>query len=115
MLIFTIPPNFPHHGEPVASIRRTTDGLKPRLIRRVDILGATLLLLATLSLTAGFEEAGSQFPWKSAYVIALLTFSGVLWIILSIWERHLTLTQTVIEPVLPWRFFTSPAMLSLML
>jgi hypothetical protein len=74
-----------------------------------------LLLLATLALTAGFEEAGSLFPWKSAYVIALLTVSGVLWISLVIWERHLTLKRMVTEPVLPWRFFKSPAMISLML
>jgi hypothetical protein len=78
VLVFAIPPNFPHHGNVGIPGRRFADVLQPRVLKRIDFLGAALLLLATLALTAGFEEAGSLFPWKSAYVISLLTVSGVL-------------------------------------
>jgi hypothetical protein len=71
------------------------------------VLGAVLLLFALVSLAAGFEEAGSLFPWKSAYVITLLVLGGVLTIALLVWEYHLTKKGGVMEPVLPWRFFTN--------
>ncbi|KAH7385161.1 major facilitator superfamily domain-containing protein [Phaeosphaeria sp. MPI-PUGE-AT-0046c] len=83
--------------------------------QRVDFAGATLLLLATLSLTSSFEEAGSRFSWASAYVITLIVISGALWIILILWERSITHYAPLMEPVLPWRFFGNRAMVSLML
>lgn len=83
--------------------------------RQLDIIDAALLLLATLALTAAFEEADSQFAWNSAYVITLLVVSGALWIALLFWERIFTLRAAVMEPVLPWRFFRNRAMASLML
>lgn len=115
LAIFAIPRNFPNHGE--ADRHRTTWGEKFSKGSRakVDIIGAALLLLATLSMTAGFEEADSRFPWKSAYVISLLSISGLLWVLLLLWERYITNHSTTIEPVLPWRFFTNRAMLSLLL
>jgi Na+/melibiose symporter-like transporter len=82
---------------------------------RVDFLGAMLLLLATLSLTAGFEEAGARFPWKSAYVICLLTVSGLLWVVLMVWERYVTNSSKTREPVLPWRFMRNRVMVGLLL
>ncbi|KAI0446145.1 putative multidrug resistance protein fnx1 [Xylaria telfairii] len=81
---------------------------KARLImHRLDIVGAVLLLFAIVSLAAGFEEAGSLFPWKSAYVITLLVLGGILTITLLLWEYYLTKKDGVMEPVLPWRFFTN--------
>ena len=82
---------------------------------RIDIPGTLLLLFATLALTAGFEEADARFPWRSAYVITLLILSGVLWISLVLWERHVTTSSHVREPVLPWRFLTNRRMISLLL
>jgi len=82
---------------------------------KLDFAGAALLLLATLSLVAGFEEADARFPWKSAYVITLLTISGFLWIAFSLWERHVSKNGRTIEPVFPWRFVRNRAMMSLLL
>ncbi|KAI0392629.1 putative multidrug resistance protein fnx1 [Xylariaceae sp. FL0594] len=76
-------------------------------LRRLDVLGAVLLLFSTVALTAGFEEAGSLFPWKSAYVITLLVTAGVLNISLLAWEHHLTNVDGVMEPILPSRFFSN--------
>ena len=73
------------------------------------------MLLATLSLTAGFEEAGSRFPWKSAYVISLLSVSGFLWIALLAWEWRVTNRSKTVEPVLPWRFMQNRVVIGLLL
>lgn len=82
---------------------------------RVDIPGTVLLLLATLSFTACFQEADSRFAWDSAYVITLLIVSVILWIALLVWERYVTLAGKIREPVLPWRFFTRRGSLGLLL
>ncbi|KAI1300940.1 putative multidrug resistance protein fnx1 [Xylaria venustula] len=76
-------------------------------LHRLDVLGAVLLLFAVLAWTAGFEEAGSLFPWKSAFVITLLVTGGILMLVLLAWEYHLTAKDGVREPVLPSRFFTN--------
>ncbi|TEY56422.1 hypothetical protein BOTCAL_0225g00020 [Botryotinia calthae] len=73
------------------------------------------MLFAVLAFTACFMEADSRFPWKSAYVITLLIASVILSIALLTWERHVTLTDKVREPVLPWRFFTNRVMIGILL
>ncbi|KAI1113663.1 putative multidrug resistance protein fnx1 [Nemania sp. NC0429] len=84
-------------------------------LARLDILGTLLLLFAVVLLTAGFEEAGSDFPWKSAYVIVVLVLSGLFWISLMLWEYQTTTKNSLREPVLPWRFFTNRAMVGALL
>lgn len=116
LAFISIPVGFPYHGTPDhGQPRRAKDFLNKAVINRVDLPGTLLILLATLGLTAGFEEAGSLFPWRSAYVISLLTVSGVLFVALAVWERHVTVAATVREPVLPTRLFVSRQMISILL
>ncbi|KAH8890386.1 putative multidrug resistance protein fnx1 [Thozetella sp. PMI_491] len=84
-------------------------------LKKVDILGSVILLFAVLSLTAGFEEADAEFAWNSAYVITLLVLSACLWILLFLWERRVTRSESMQEPVLPWRFFQQRVMVGLLL
>ena len=81
--------------------------LSRETFRRVDFLGAGLLLLATTFLVAALLEAGQFFAWKSAFTISLLTISGIGWIAFILWERIITLRASVTEPVFPWRLMTS--------
>ena len=104
-----IPNNFPHHGRPITAAQST------KSLHRIDFPGCILLLLATMSFTSAFQEAGSQFSWNSAYVIVLLIVSVVLWLALIVWERHVTLSNNITEPVLPWRFLTSRVMAGILL
>jgi hypothetical protein len=113
--IFGMPRDFPFQGKPNRQPNTLKNIFSQRLLSRVDILGTVLVLLATLALTAGFEEAGSQFEWRSAFVITLLTLSGVLWIAVLLWEHHVTLSSKIMEPVLPWRFVTNRSMVGLLL
>ena len=73
------------------------------------LLGATVLFVAAL------ENAGSRFPWRSAYVISLLVISGILWIAFFVWERRVTLAATIKEPVFPWRFVQSRVWVGMLL
>ncbi|KAF3003338.1 hypothetical protein E8E14_001185 [Neopestalotiopsis sp. 37M] len=109
MAFVSIPWRFPYQDS------TSSHHLKKASFGRVDIPGTVLIILATLGLTAGFEEADSKFPWKSAYVISLLSIAGVLWIVLVSWERYVTLSNKIREPVLPWRFFVNRQMLGLLL
>ncbi|KAI1817164.1 putative multidrug resistance protein fnx1 [Poronia punctata] len=84
-------------------------------LAQLDILGAVLLLFAVLSITAGFQEAGSAFPWRSAYVITLLVLSIIFWTALLLWEHHVTLRDSTREPVLPSRFFSNRVMVGALL
>ncbi|OTA80297.1 hypothetical protein M434DRAFT_38029 [Hypoxylon sp. CO27-5] len=104
-----IPNGFPYHGRPDMAAKPTQP------LARLDLPGCMLLLLATMSFTAAFQEAGSQFPWKSAYVIVLLIVSVVLWLVLLVWERHVTQSSKLREPVLPWRFLTNRVMVGILL
>ncbi|KAI1338781.1 putative multidrug resistance protein fnx1 [Xylariaceae sp. FL0016] len=110
-----IPHDFPFQGQ----AHPHSKGIKTMFTRsnfdRLDIPGTLLLLCATVGLTAGFEEADNRFPWKSAYVITLVTVSGILWIALVLWERHVTLAATIREPILPWTFLSRRQMLGTML
>ncbi|KAH7329580.1 putative multidrug resistance protein fnx1 [Stachybotrys elegans] len=112
-----IPKNFPYQNN------NTSTGIRGYISKlfsaeafgRVDLLGTILVLFATLALTAGFEEADRRFPWRSAYVITLLTSSGLFWVALLFWERYVTQSNGSREPVLPWRFFTNRQMIGILL
>ncbi|KAI0886605.1 putative multidrug resistance protein fnx1 [Annulohypoxylon maeteangense] len=109
--IVAIPNGFPYGDRP--KYRREAVTSSP--LGRIDILGTVLILLATLALTSGFEEADKDFPWRSGYVISLLTISGLLWIALVFWERHVTRANGAREPILPWRFLTNRHMMGVLL
>lgn len=100
-----MPRDFPFQGQESYDLRLSHTSAKST-VGRLDIVGAILLLFAVTLLTAGFEEAGSLFPWDSAYVITLLVISALSWVLLIIWERRVTLKNSILEPILPWRFFT---------
>ncbi|KAI1842149.1 hypothetical protein JX266_011682 [Neoarthrinium moseri] len=112
LAIVGIPPGFPHDQK---SVHRSKLPPPSRPLARLDIPGCVLLLLATMSIAAAFQEAGSRFSWGSAYFITLLVVSFLLWLALVIWERHVTLSNAIREPVLPWRFLTNRVMMGALL
>ncbi|KAI1503030.1 putative multidrug resistance protein fnx1 [Biscogniauxia marginata] len=112
---FAIPSDFPHQGRPNRQRKTIKEFLGKATLGRVDIPGTALILFATLALVTAFEEADKKFPWNSAYVITLLTVSVVLWIVLITWERYVTLSDKVREPILPWGFLTNRQMMGILL
>ncbi|KAK8039562.1 hypothetical protein PG993_007973 [Apiospora rasikravindrae] len=117
LAVVGIPDEFPHHHG-----KKSGNGMpaevsqqRARPLDRLDIPGCVLLLLATMSIVAAFQEAGSRFSWGSAYFVTLPVVSVLLWLVLVIWERRATLANAAREPVLPWRFLTSRFMVGTLL
>ncbi|TRX98985.1 hypothetical protein FHL15_000327 [Xylaria flabelliformis] len=115
IILYVVPKDFPYQN--LSSYKRKTlkDLISKSTLDRIDVPGTFLILFATLALTAAFEEADKRFPWKSAYVITLLTLSGFLWIFLIVWERYVTISNTIREPILPWRFLLNREMMGVLL
>jgi MFS family permease len=113
LAITSIPAGFPFHNK--LAHPNDISERSPRPLARLDLPGCVLLLLATMSIVAAFQEAGSRFSWDSGYFITLLVVSVVLWIALAIWERRVTFANTTREPILPWRFLTNRVVLRILL
>ena len=116
LVLITIPRNFPHHGIPPSlhqtqTLRRSS--LRAQLLR-ADFVGTTLLLSATVFLVTAFEEAGVQYQWHSAFIIAVLVVSAVSWIAFLAWSRKITHMEGLREPVFPWRFVESRVCMALL-
>lgn len=112
LTIVGMPHGFPYRER--SSTHRSLTAVVKTVRTRLDITGSLLLLGTVLAFTACFQEAGSRFQWKSAYVITLLITSAALFLLLLFWERHVTLTGKLREPVLPWRFFTNRIVIGIM-
>ncbi|KAI1351016.1 putative multidrug resistance protein fnx1 [Xylaria sp. FL0043] len=115
IILYAVPKEFPYHNQPGYKRKTLKDLVSKSVLSRIDVPGTILILFATLGLTAAFEEADKRFPWRSAYVITLLTVSGLFWIILLVWERYVTLSNTIREPILPWRFLLNREMMGVLL
>lgn len=114
IVFWYVPRGFPYHNKP----RSLKQLISRATMKRVDLLGSTLLLLATLSLVAAVEEAGTSHGWRSAFVITLLVLSAVLWIFFLLWERYITRKEDMVgavEPIFPWRFIKNRIWLGMIL
>lgn len=109
LLVITLPTNFPYHGLPesIHGSRKLKNIVSKTNLARVDFLGTTLLLLATILLVVVLEETGNEFEWSSAFAIVVLIASLISWTLFLLWSRRVTKIDGVREPVFPWRFMQS--------
>ncbi|EED21289.1 efflux pump antibiotic resistance protein, putative [Talaromyces stipitatus ATCC 10500] len=84
-------------------------------LRRIDIVGAIILLTATLPLITALNEVYVQFKWPEARTIVLLVLSGVAWFVFFAWENAVTREKNVPEPIFPSRFFKNPNWMGMLL
>ncbi|KAG8157943.1 hypothetical protein KVR01_012215 [Diaporthe batatas] len=117
IIIFAMPNGFPHHGVPQDERPSSPRVSAGSVFQRLDLVGAILLLIATLFLVAALEEADVNYPWRSPFVITLLTISGICWMAFLLWSRRITLRQRseVREPVFPWRFAQNRVLVGMLL
>ena len=115
VIYFSIPNGFPFHGKPRSERPNAGRLFTSQSLQRLDVIGASLLLIATVFLVAALEEAGLRSPWKSPFVISLLVISGLGWIIFLFWERRVTLRSGIQEPIFPWRFIQSRVWMGMLL
>ncbi len=69
---------------------------------RLDLIGATVLVVAVTALILGLALGGETYPWTSARVIGLLVVASVGAVAFVFWERRAP------EPILPMRLFSNP-------
>ena len=77
--------------------------ISDRAWRRIDYLGALLLLGASVTLIFALQQGGVAYAWNSVAIIVTFTLSGLLWLGFLAWQRQLSLWNTVLEPIFPWR------------
>ncbi|KAM0131600.1 hypothetical protein ACHAO1_007201 [Botrytis cinerea] len=103
---FGLPTSFPYQGQD-SRHQKVKRFASKESFRKIDFVGAILLIIATTLLVAALQEAGGEFAWNSAFVITLLIISGVTWILFILWERRVTVNMSSTEPVFPWRLMKS--------
>ncbi|KAF1958519.1 MFS multidrug transporter-like protein [Byssothecium circinans] len=108
VLMISIPNGFPNH----VSHSIPDESVKPSILsktnfQRIDVIGTTLLLAASVLLVSAFEEAAQGRSWVSGLVVSFLAVSAVLWIAFIFWERRITLAAGLQQPIFPWRFLQS--------
>jgi hypothetical protein len=113
-LLLYVPGNFPFQGLEGYAKARFKDHVKG--LNCVDFLGAGMLLTATISVCAAFEQADIEFPWESGFVISLNAIPGPFWLGLLGWERKLMHADGVREPISPrcWAIYCKPTPHSLL-
>ena len=96
LVAISLPVNFPYH-----------DSQLPReslSLRRIDFLGALLLLAAMTLHITGFQQAANLYEWTSAGVLAPLLVSAFFWATFLTSQWYVAKPQRQLDPVFPWRF-----------
>ncbi|KAK8080260.1 major facilitator superfamily domain-containing protein [Apiospora hydei] len=114
MIAFLMPTHFPNQGHPEAYVHLRAKFSRASLAR-LDLLGAALLLAATVLVVFGFEEAGSRYPWASAPILAALVVGALLLVAFLFWERVVGRPHRVQEPIFPLRLMKRRIFAGLML
>ncbi len=83
-------------------------------LKRVDLLGAFLVLVASVLLIFALEEGGSRYPWDSGAVIASLMLSAIAWIAFVVWEVWLEKSHATQEPIFPMRLLKNRVLAGMM-
>ena len=103
--------------EPAASedVRPFWHGFAPDILKRIDFLGALLLLGACLLLVTVLQQATAGISFTARNVLPLLILSGVMWIAFFVWQWYAATQVDPLEPVLPWRLLTNRVFLGMIL
>ncbi|KAJ4153604.1 hypothetical protein LMH87_010086 [Akanthomyces muscarius] len=84
-------------------------------MRRLDYLGAVLILAATVLPVFIINQAAIRdYAWRSATTISVLVLGGLCWVALVLWQRQLARDARFrhIRPQLPFHILTTRVMLA---
>lgn len=100
-MIFWI--NLPLAGFAIAVLNNPLKRLHPvRNLHRLDLLGASLVILATTSLMLMLTWGGSRYAWMSPEILGLATISALFWALFGLRIRQAD------EPILPIEVLKNP-------
>lgn len=83
-------------------------------LSRIDILGAFLLLAASILLVFALEEGGTRYTWSSAMVVATITLAIFSWIAFVGWEYFVDRFTSLLEPIFPLRLLQDRILVGMM-
>ncbi|RDW93803.1 putative MFS multidrug transporter [Aspergillus mulundensis] len=109
---FSMPGAFPDISHPT-SLWSVSKNMNLR--GRVDYLGFSLLLAASLFLIVAIEEAAILYTWDNAVVITLLALALPVFCAFLCWVWFLDRSDSTREPVFPWRFAKNRVLMGLCL
>jgi hypothetical protein len=108
-----LPANFPNNGQEKSLGLWKTIGQAP--VRRLDGIGAGLLLGSSVLLVFAFEEAGFRYPWSSPAVISTLAVGSVAFLGFVFWEYNVGKRPDRKVPVFPLRLLKDRKIIGLLL
>ncbi|KAF5620627.1 major facilitator superfamily transporter [Fusarium tjaetaba] len=111
LLAFSVPFNFPF-GE---SDRFFHSLASKQMWKRVDFVGMTVSLAASILIIFALEQGGVAYSWGSGAIVSTFVLSGVLWIAFVLWERLLSKSHGVREPMFPWSLVHNRFVMGLLL
>jgi hypothetical protein len=105
LLFVAMPANFPNAPSAQAETSAYNGaGQKIKAVfRRVDMVGALILLVACSFAIAALQEGNYEYPWSSGLVISFLVISGLFWILFLLWEWFIHKRNLDIYAMFPWR------------
>jgi MFS family permease len=92
-------------NEPAAQL--TQSAFTSASLRRLDVLGAVLMVGTITFLSTGFQQAAQGYAWSSPMVLGLLVTTAPLAVLFFTWQWYVTMRRTNPEPVFPWRICQS--------
>ncbi|KAM5437363.1 hypothetical protein McanMca71_001024 [Microsporum canis] len=103
------------HDIPISLHNRICNKLALNNLKRVDILGAFLLLVASILFVFALQEGGSSFPWRSTAIICAFTTSGIAWVAFILVEIRLENSPSLQEPIFPIRLLKNRVVAGMMI
>ncbi|KAI3010430.1 hypothetical protein CBS147346_1643 [Aspergillus niger] len=109
LIFIALPTGFPYSSRPrdpelLPSKLLTRQGV---MLRRVDFLGAFLVLSASVFLVAALQEGNYDFGWDSSAVIIFFVLAGISVPLFVLWQLLLSRRDSNCQPILPWRLLTN--------
>ncbi|TVY45556.1 hypothetical protein LOCC1_G004026 [Lachnellula occidentalis] len=74
-----------------------------QILLDIDYIGGVSLFGFCVFLVTAFQEANTRYPWDSAVVIVLFSFSGLFLIGFICWQKCLSNAKTSIQAIFPRR------------
>ncbi|KAI1775503.1 hypothetical protein F4818DRAFT_51465 [Hypoxylon cercidicola] len=97
-----MPTHFPNLDNPTVRMSFRTK-ISRSSLRRLDIIGAVLLLFSSALIVFAFEEAGSRYSWMSPAILSIIVVGGVLFVGFVVWEKLVDRPRSTQESIFPLR------------
>lgn len=107
LLYVAIPSHFPY------KVKSDAPKISKKSLKRVDVLGAVLMLAATTLCLTALEQSSTSSPWSSPGVLGPLISGLAIYIAFLAWSRMQDSRETPQEPLVPWHILTDRFCLAL--